>query len=336
MKVLKGKIILLLLHILLAFLTAEKTFSLTFRQCDLYNSTNLSLEELGTTAGCSVLFSLPKINTSIKLNGSVTVNKTEYASWEDLFLLPISFLKENSTLRYGNKIDFSFSKLPFQTEILLGTLSFSKAYSRLKSPELSLKGSLHSPSQIALGFAPRLPSYTSKENPFSIALELPPKEKLKKVPALQASYNNDCTLFSLYKILPLTLQSTPLDLSYSVTGAYFYLSKNIPSTWYLKQPYFLGGSYTALEAETSISTPHARLSFALGMHESPFSLPKIWFRSEDSLLIENFTLNTSFFYADKGIITLDGSYMHTLMQAQINPQVKFSINKKSIVLKFGN
>ncbi|MGN0730150.1 hypothetical protein [Treponema sp.] len=227
--------------------------------------------------------------------------------------------------RYGVKY-----RLPLKDvnmDFLAGTLCFSQGISRLRRPSFYIPGALKEPSLLAPGISPALPSWTSGKTPAAASAVFSPAKRHSVLPTLQFSVLETEEVYaSVFKRF-----SAPFipSASISFSGGLFEYGRENTTSWFQKQRAFTTEKRAALETEANLVFPHLRISTAAGIHESPFGGNCCWARSQNFILLQDFTLHFFYYIADAPLITADRTESRTKRQAGINPQYTFWFGKTS-------
>lgn len=315
------KLILLIISVFLFTLCygeRGKSASDFFKGADSY--TGLSFvtdDEVSVKADCGV---------RLRFSGATFILSAGLPS-EKICSLPEIFSSEKLldvlVPRAGLGLSFSPGFLPFSVEANAGTLGFSGALSRMKSPVFSIGSALSSPYRPSGGISASLPTFTSSGHPLAFSLLLSSSGKSIELPSVFFGLSEQKELFlSIYKNF--SLWHIPI-LSLSLNCGLFRHSKEYNSSWFQKQrPYPEDGFFCA-EIESSLVWSFFRHWSAASAAQSPYGGFGFWFRSADSLVLSGFTLNTSVFASTPGLITASGSVPGVLLEVMVNPQLSFSL-----------
>jgi len=222
--------------------------------------------------------------------------------------------------RYGTQVHLNTKCFPFNTEIFAGTLKYSAARSRLKSPLPQSLSPLKSALLLPQGTSPALPGFTGSPADFSAAVTIKPGVKTKYFPEVQAAVIPEKELF--FNINKTFLLPHTGSLETGFTGGIFKHGQKTTSQWYFKKLPYKYDFYSAGELLFNFTAPVWRSSAACAFYENPFGGIRSSLRLTNSLLLENFTLNTVIFLADADLISAGGLMPHTEFQLKINPQYK--------------
>lgn len=201
-----------------------------------------------------------------------------------------------------------------RADLLLGTLNFSSARSRLSSPQLTVPSALHQTTVLAPGISPRLPGFTSS----------------RKSPAAAVSFGGiqgawvfgSEALISASKELRIPLTSSA---QVSLCAGLFNLKGSAGSSWFTGRTWYAEQTCLAGTADFSFTTAHIVSSTAVALHQNPRGAPSLWVRTHESLTAGPFTLGAAFFAATPGLVTVSSTENYTRLQAQLNPQVSFRL-----------
>ncbi len=230
--------------------------------------------------------------------------------------------------RVGLGLSFSPVFLPFSIEANAGTLGFSGALSRMKSPDFSIGSALSSPYRPSGGISSSLPTFTSSRHPLAFSLLLSSSGKSLELPSVFFGLSEQKELFlSIYKSF--SLWHIPV-VSLSLNGGLFRHSREYNSSWFQKQRPYPEDGYFCAEIESSLVWSFFRHWAAASAVQCPYGGFDFWFRCADSLVLDGFTLNTAFFASTPGLITASGSVPGTLLELMLNPQVSFSLCKSKV------
>lgn len=229
--------------------------------------------------------------------------------------------------RVGLSVSLSPSFLPFSLSVNAGTLSFSGALSRMKSPVFPIGSSLSSPYRPSGGISSNLPSFTSSRHPFSLSVLLSSSGKSVEFPNLFFAADEKKELFlSIYKSF--SLGPVPL-VSLSANFSFLRHSREYSSSWFQKIRPYPEDYYFCSEIESSFVWSFVRHWSALCATQSPYGGFDFWFRTSDSLVLDFFRLNASFFASSPGLISASGEIVGVLYEFLLNPQFLFDLGNLS-------
>lgn len=330
----KQKVIFIILNLLQAnFLFANEvywqlnTLSETnsfFSPCE--NKKNFSAKE-----SLSVKFTLENFS-------SFFVAKTNNLSPED-FKLPDENLKTSSlhflsiinqeifqTYTLNFQYSINSANFPIYTKLYVGNLKFSDSISRLKNPILATPSSLKKSILMPCGIKISNSESSSNSSIHCAAVNFSASQKFPNLPAIQFAYiHKDSFYASINKgfstnfIIPLSKISFGLTYALTKHGNLDFTSKS----WNLSQAFYPHKFYSAAESQLNFSSAFFKTSTVFQISENPFGKPNLCTKNQNSLNIENFTLNFSFFLADKNFITCDGDFIKPYFQYNLNPQYIF-------------
>ena len=222
--------------------------------------------------------------------------------------------------RYGTQLHLNSKYFPFNIEVFAGTLKYSASYSRLKSPLIPSFSPLKTAVLLPWGTSPSMPGFTGTPAEISAAVTISPGMKTKSFPEFQAAVIPQKEFFfSINKTFSIPRTGS---LNAGFTGGVFKHGQKTTSQWYFKKLPYKHDFYSAGELLFNFTAPVWRSSAACAFYENPFGGIRSSLRLTNSLLLENFTLNTIILLADADLISADGSMPHTEFQFKINPQYK--------------
>ena len=222
--------------------------------------------------------------------------------------------------QYGAAL--SFTRVPsFPLTLKAGTLSASGSFSRLVAPAPSFSASPFAKSfPTKTGLTSSLPSSPTGNKPFAFAVDYRLSNTTPRFTGSGVSffYREDGTLAVSADIrigLP-RMMSTGL----SFTGASFFLENN-SSSWFSEIAFFKPTRYSAYAVQTLFSASNFTSLFTANVYDQPSGKVRCTYRSENAVSFGGCTLLASVFAADgRGIMTPNGSALHTLRQFRIAPQ----------------
>ncbi|MGI0528439.1 hypothetical protein [Treponema socranskii] len=202
-----------------------------------------------------------------------------------------------------------------------GTLSLSGSFSRLAAPAPSFSASPFVKSfPTKTGIASSLPSSSTGNKPPAFAADCRLPDTAPRFAGSGASffYREDGTLAASADIrlaLPRMMSA-----AVSITGASFFL-KNDTSSWFSEIAFFKPARYSAFALQALFSAPNFTSLFTTGLYDQPSGKLRCTYRSENVFTAGGFTLLASAFASDgRGIITPNGTVLHTLSQFRISSQ----------------
>lgn len=222
--------------------------------------------------------------------------------------------------QYGAALSFNRT-LRFPLTLKAGTLSPGGSFSRLVSPAPSFSASPFAKSfSTKTGVASSLPSSGGEEKEFALAADIRFPEKIRRFAGSGASffYRQD-GIFAASADMRINL---PLMMSagISFTGVSFFLENN-SSSWFSEIAFFKPARYFAYTVQALFSAPNFTSLFTAGFYNQSSGKLRCTYRSENVFTAGGFTLLASAFASDgRGIITPNGSALHTLRQFRITPQ----------------
>ena len=237
--------------------------------------------------------------------------------------------RENRNWGVRLTLPFSF----YRTELSTGTLKFSGTITRLKNPVFSNLNPLKVPSFFTCGTNSSLPSWTSSSSGKALAVNLIPEKNFSFLPSIQFSILEDKNHFlSLSKRF--STYCVPSALISATLGV-FSIDHEINENWYQDRIYFPESKKMASELCVNFRWPYFIFSSATGIHESPFGKCSMWMKSQDFLILGNFSLGLFVYKGDRNLITANGTVPRVESQFFINPQYKFFIGKTALIAGLG-
>ena len=211
--------------------------------------------------------------------------------------------------------------LPFPLAVKVGTLSPGGSFSRLAAPAPSFSASPFVKSfPTKTGIASSLPSSSTGNKPPAFAADCRLPDTAPRFAGSGASffYREDGTLAASADIrlaLPRMMSA-----AVSITGASFFL-KNDTSSWFSEIAFFKPARHSAFALQALFSAPNFTSLFTTGLYGQPSEKLRCTYRSENVFTAGGFTLLASAFASDgRGIITPNGTVLHTLSQFRISSQ----------------
>ncbi len=285
----------------------------------------------------SVFDSGLKYNSGIRLSFpaavfsfSAGIDKTLFSELTDYSLKEFYDVQK---IRWGAQHKFSSKLTFFSAELFAGTLKYSGAASRLKSPAISqARNALSAVVGFSHGLLPSLPSFTSGVYPVSYALSLKKSNRTKNLPEMDFYYSpGNSSAFSVYSSFSSELIP---DFSLGFTGGIFShgFEKTVTS-WTLSRMYYPEKMYAAFECEGNITFQSLRFSFCASAFENPYGTLKKCVRTQASFLTDSFSIDGALYFSDPNLIASDGSLENVTFQFYINP--KFSVSLVPGTFYFG-
>ena len=214
--------------------------------------------------------------------------------------------------------------LPFPLAVKVGTLSPGGSFSRIVSPAPSFSASPFAKSfPTKTGVASSLPSSTAGNKPLAFAADCRIPDALPRFAGSGASflYREDGTLAASADIRINLPRMMSAGLSF--TGASFFL-ENDSSSWFSEIAFFKPARYSAYAVQALFSAPNITSLFTASFYDQPSGKLRSTYRSENVFTVGGFTLFASVFASDgRGIITSNGSALHTLRQFRVAPQYTY-------------
>ena len=222
--------------------------------------------------------------------------------------------------QYGAAL--SFVRAPgFPLTLKAGTLSAGGSFSRLVSPAPPFSASPFAKSfPTKTGFSSSLPSSPTGNKPIAFAADCRLPDAVPRFAGSGASffYREDGTLAASADIrigLPRMMSA-----AVSITGTSFFL-ENDASSWFSEIAFFKPARYSAFALQALFSAPNFTSLFTAGFYNQPSGTLRRTYRSENAFSFGGCTLLASAFASDgRGIITPNGTVLHTLRQFSIAPQ----------------
>lgn len=222
--------------------------------------------------------------------------------------------------QYGAALSFNRT-LRFPLTLKAGTLSSGGSFSQLVSPAPSFSASPFGKSfPTKTGLPSSLPSSPTGSKPLAFAADCRIPDTVPRFAGSGASffYRADGTLAASADLrigLPLMMSA-----GISFTGVSFFLENN-SSSWFSEIAFFKPARYFAYTVQALFSAPNFTSLFTAGFYNQPSGKLRCTYRSESVFTAGGFTLLASAFASDgRGIITPNGSALHTLRQFRITPQ----------------
>ncbi len=222
--------------------------------------------------------------------------------------------------QYGAALSFN-RMLRFPLTLKAGTLSSGGSFSQLVSPAPSFSASPFGKSfPTKTGLPSSLPSSPTGSKPLAFAADCRIPDTVPRFAGSGASffYRADGTLAASADLrigLPLMMSA-----GISFTGVSFFLENN-SSSWFSEIAFFKPARYFAYTVQALFSAPNFTSLFTAGFYNQPSGKLRCTYRSENVFTAGGFTLLASAFASDgRGIITPNGSALHTLRQFRITPQ----------------
>jgi len=214
--------------------------------------------------------------------------------------------------------------LPFPLAVKVGTLSPGGSFSRLVIPAPSFSAFPFAKSfPTKTGLSSLLPSSPTGNKPLAVAADCRLPDALPRFAGSGASflYREDGTLAASADIRINLPRMMSAGLSF--TGASFFL-ENDSSSWFSEIAFFKPARYSAYAVQALFSAPNITSLFTASFYDQPSGKLRSTYRSENVFTVGGFTLFASAFASDgRGIITSNGSALHTLRQFRVAPQYTY-------------
>ncbi|MGI5091466.1 hypothetical protein [Treponema socranskii] len=214
--------------------------------------------------------------------------------------------------------------LPFPLAVKVGTLSPGGSFSRLVIPAPSFSAFPFAKSfPTKTGLSSLLPSSPTGNKPLAVAADCRLPDALPRFAGSGASflYREDGTLAASADIRINLPRMMSAGLSF--TGASFFL-ENDSSSWFSEIAFFKPARYSAYAVQALFSAPNITSLFTANFYDQPSGKLRSTYRSENVFSVGGFTLFASAFASDgRGIITSNGSALHTLRQFRVAPQYTY-------------
>ena len=334
----KQKVIFIILNLLQAnFLLAKENIYWrlnTFSETNNFFEQNSNNSSFSTKESLSIKFNLENFSSYFSVK-TKTLNLSDFELLDEnlknqdlQFLTILNLINQEIFQTYALNFQYFINSpsFPICTKLYAGNLKFSDSISRLKNPTLSVPSALKKSVLIPCGIKISSSENSSTSTLYSAAINLSSSQKFKNFPTIQLAYlHQDAFFASINKnfstnfIIPLSKISFGLTYALTKHGNLDFTSKS----WNLSQAFYPQKFYSATESLITFSSPFFKTSTIFQVNENPFGKPNLCTKNQNSLNIENFTLNFSVFWADKNFITCDGTFIKPYFQYNFNPQYLF-------------
>lgn len=224
------------------------------------------------------------------------------------------------------KNDFSLAKVVYK----IGNLSLTGGIPALKNPAFSTASAIPSLPNPEYGTTAAFYTSNSKNPIWAGNILIKPESLSFPNISLGGSWNNEAYL-SIYKYFSSTKTDASLiSWGYSLTGGINRHKSLNQTTWFTSYPYYKEDFFQGYEGSFYTRTIHSANVFKMGITESPFDDPSLWFKDSIMLNLNNYYLSAGFFYTPLGRYTFNGSRNQKKLQFQINPGISFKAGKNKI------
>ena len=242
---------------------------------------------------------------------------------------PQAFRPLELQYNYGLQLQLPLAKKRASLSIQAGTLQFSHAWSRFRSPSLTSPSPLQNSISKDTGAFSALPGLTSSAAPFAAALLLSPSSTADKlIPQAQILWSSQGHLL-LSTGLSFAL-SPGAKLAASLTGALFTVTNEPDTTWQQKELPYPPTKIPAASLDLSLSTTCFKGIMYTAVTGTPHGGAAFWARSRNSLNIGNASLYLAAFAGTPWLTTASGTTLTTPLQIQANPQYTWILSTSSI------
>lgn len=247
------------------------------------------------------------------------------------------FALENWYIRYSNN---SKPKLPVRIQNLMaGTFSMSKIYSRLKNPCFTTADVFKFPSVSTTDINFSLPTISSSADDISFFCKL--QFDIKNPFYFSFLYSDFLTndSFSGFLTIPFTFAvfSQNITATYSLCACLYPISTNNESSWWLSTPKYESKKIVASVQELCLSGKLWKTFTSIGISQTPFNSISVFCRNEftikTSIKNPSFLLNGAIFVTDGNYFTISSTETKELFCGYLNPQ--FLVIAKNLQIRFG-